>query len=406
MSLLRSAFISTTAGLALCAFAPIARGGEATSIDAMDGASFQPPKEKGTVEQVDGKVGKAVKFTFADDCKGQFAMSRNHGTPEWDKAAGISFWVKGDGSKHCGTLQFVWNEDFAQRYGYAFRVDGTEWTKVVVPWRDFLPELSNADSKPLDPAGDRQPSKLGSLWFGKWWFWSDAAAHAYAIDEIKLEPTIDMDTKDYKPAGASLARVYAKLKAGQPITVVTMGDSLTDTRHGSNKKTNWPSFFKAGVASTYKSDATIVNPAIGGTELRQNLVLMPNWLMTTPEPDLVTVLFGYNDFASGMTGPAFAALQKDTIQRIRRETHGKADVLIITTCPAASKWDEMADLAEACRTAAKDQNAGICDIYALIHELGKDNKDQFFDEDKTHLSALGQQTIAKAVLEALEKNGK
>jgi len=33
------------------------------------------------------------------------------GNPSWDKAAGISFWVKGDGSAHCGGIEFVWNEN-------------------------------------------------------------------------------------------------------------------------------------------------------------------------------------------------------------------------------------------------------------------------------------------------------
>ena len=29
----------------------------------------------------------------------------------------------------------------------------------------------------------------------------------------------------------------------------------------------------------------VINPAIGGTQLRQNLVLMPRWLQQAPEPD-------------------------------------------------------------------------------------------------------------------------
>ena len=53
--------------------------------------------------------------------------------------------------------------------------------------------------------------------------------------------------------GPPLARVLAKLKAGQPITVVTMGDSLTDTHHWANRETNWPALLKEQLEAKYKS---------------------------------------------------------------------------------------------------------------------------------------------------------
>src|SRR5205085_11470848 len=125
---------------------------------------------------VDGRDGKALKFSFDEDCKSVFAFGKARGAADWDSAGGFSFWVKGDGSKHLGGLELVWNEDFSVRYGFAFPIDGTEWTKVVVPWRDLIPETANARAKPLGADGNA-PSKLGALWFGKWWYWRDYAAH-------------------------------------------------------------------------------------------------------------------------------------------------------------------------------------------------------------------------------------
>ena len=90
--------------------------------------------------------------------------------------------------------------------------------------------------------------------------------------------------------------MQAKLKAGKPITMVTMGDSLTDVRHWANRQSNWPAFVAAQLKKEFGSEVTIVNPAIGGTELKQNLVLIPRWLATTPQPDLVTICFGHNDW--------------------------------------------------------------------------------------------------------------
>ena len=383
-----------------------AQGAEPAVLDSMDDAStFAPLNEKAKLELVDGKDGKAVKFSFDNNCQNTFFRGRLKGTPEWDNAAGISFWVKGDGSDHMGGFEFVWNEDYSLRYAYAFPISSTEWTKVVVPWRDIIPETAKAEAKFLDAKNGNAPSKLGQIWFGKWWYWRDYAACSYTVDNIKLEPEIKVDETDYTPKGAPLARVYQKLKAGRPVTIVTMGDSLTDYNHWANKQTNWPTLFAKALKDKYKSEVTIVNPAMGGTELRGNIVLIPRWVQKTPEPDLVTICFGFNDFASGMKGPAFVDSQKLAVDNIRRATKGKSDVLIITTCPAVEHWDDLGELAQACRDAAKARNAGIADTFAAFHEAGKENKEKLYCDDKTHLGASGHELFAKTVMEAIEKGG-
>src|SRR5262245_60198214 len=153
----------------------------------MDEIRIRLPKEKVRAEAVEGKTGKAMKFSFDDGCASQFAMTPIVGSPDWDKAAGISFWVKGDGSKRFGGIQLIWNEDYGARYDVMFPIDSTEWKKIVVSWRDFTPVLPA--TKPLDPAS-QPPSKISAFWFGKWWYWRDYGAHAYAIDEVRLEPKI------------------------------------------------------------------------------------------------------------------------------------------------------------------------------------------------------------------------
>ena len=374
---------------------------EGAVIDSMDDVgTFSPPKEKGSLEAVDGKVGKAIKFTFADQNSGTFFMGHAHGAPEWDKAAGISFWVKGDGSDHLGGIQFVYGEDYAVRYTYAFPIDSTDWKKIVVPWRDMVSVLSHDAPEPFTP------SKLGQIWFGKWFFWKDYAANSYAIDDIRLEPTIELDTKDYKPAGDPLARVWEKVKAGKPVTIVTIGDSLTDYDHWANKAVNWPTVLKNLIKEKYKSDVTIVNPAIGGSQMRQGEVIMPRWLKPAPTPDLVTICYGFNDYDGGIRGAVFQKTGEDFIDRIRRATQGKADVLLLTTAPAGTRWDEMAEMADACKKAAAAKNAGTCDIYTAFHTAGKDNKDALYCTDKVHMGAPGHELIAKTILEAIEKAGK
>ena len=174
--------------------------------------------------------------------------------------------MKGDGSDHLGGIELIWNGDYATRYAYSFPIDSTEWKQVFVPWRDLIPELSKT-TQVLDAKTGNAPSKLGPIAFGKWWCWKDYAAHSYTIDEIRLEPVIALDTKEYRPAGLPLARVLAKLKAGKPITILTMGDSLTDANHWTNKDVNWPLLFKANVKAKYGSDLTSCPPLENGAAL-------------------------------------------------------------------------------------------------------------------------------------------
>jgi lysophospholipase L1-like esterase len=377
------------------------RAADSVPLDSMDALTFQPPKEKVTVRIVEGKQGNALQFSFEKDCKGAFAIGRVKGTPEWDRAAGISFWVKGDGAEHLGGLEFVWNGDFALRYACTFPIASTEWKKIAVPWRDLIPETCNAEAKPLGPDG-LAPSKLGALWFGKWWYWRDYAAHSYTVDDIRLELAIEAPAEPKAPA-APLQNLLAKLKAGKPVTIVTMGDSLTDYNHWSNKPVNWPTLLKEKLKANYGSEVTIVNPAMGGTELRQNVILIPRWLAQTPEPDLVTIWFGGNDWNSGMRGEMFNQSVQDAIDRIRRATNNKAGVLVMTTCPTVEKWDAFAELAEAARAAARAKGAALADIYAIFHEEGKTNPEKLYGHDKVHLGPAGHELVAKTIMDAIGK---
>ncbi len=81
----------------------------------------------------------------------------------------------------------------------------------------------------------------------------------------------------------------------------------------------------------------------------------------------------------------FAQTLQDAIDRVRTATHGKAAVLLMTTCPSVERWDAMQELAEAARSSAAKKGAALADIYALFHEEGKTDKEHLYCKDKTHL---------------------
>ncbi len=207
----------------------------------------------GTAELVDGKFGKAVLFKFNETAGPAFMVAPVRAGEEWNKSAGISFWVKGDGSANWGGLEMIDKSDYSLRYGYCFPIDSTDWKKIVVPWRDLIPELAG----PLvDAKGGFAPSSFGNLWFGKWFYWREHPAHSYTIDQIALEMSIDVPPVP-APKEPGLARVLAKLKAKQAITIVTMGDSLTDKRHWANRELLWAELLTTQLKAKYGGEVKL-----------------------------------------------------------------------------------------------------------------------------------------------------
>jgi lysophospholipase L1-like esterase len=369
--------------------------------DLLETVRFSAPKERGILEVVTGKFGTAQQFKFEKEARSTFFTSNFRGQPNWDEAAGFSFWVKGDGSQSFGGLEFIYDDDYAVRYDLMFSTSSKDWVKVVVAWDDLIPVLPGAKCKPMVVKTGNKPSKLSALFVGKWWYWQDYPAHTFTIDGFSLEKEILRD-KVHIPADKPLSRLRKKLEKGEPISIITMGDSLTDFHHWANRKDAWPVLLQASLEAKYKSKVTLHNPAIGGTQLRQNLVLIPRWLAEVAEPDLVTVCFGGNDWEGGMRGAEFLAANIDAVSRIRRMTHGKADVLLMTSVPSVAQWQTRAELAQACRAAAKEQNCGLADTEAAFLLAGKENKERLFGFDKVHLGPEGHQLVAKTLLEAIE----
>lgn len=182
-----------------------------------------------------------------------------------------------------------------------------------------------------------------------------------------------------------------------------MGDSLSDKRHWANRQVLWSELLAAELKKTFGSEVRLVNVALGGTELRANLVLMPRWLKETPEPDLVTVWFGYNDWSSGMRGPAFRETLRAAVDRLRRLTRGRSEVLLITSCPSMERWDAMEEFAGAARAVAAERKTGLADVAAAFQERGLlvGARPTLYCDDKTHLGGPGHLLACQTVLKAI-----
>lgn len=369
---------------------------EPTEVTGKSGAKMPA----GTVETIDGRSGKALLFNFVESAGPQFFTARIGPDENRDACDGFSFWVKGDGSKNCAGLELIDDSDFSLRYGYCFSITNTDWVRITVPWRDLMPELAGP---PVDAKNGYAPSRFRNLWFGKWFYWREFPACSYAIEQMVLEKHIAGANADYTPQLPDPARFLAKLEAGQPVTIVTMGDSLSDKRHWANRDRLWSELLAEELKTAYGSQVTLVNPALGGTTLSQNAVLMPRWLQDAPAPDLVTIWFGYNDWDSGVRGDRFAAHLRLTVDRLRRETKGAADVLLLTTCPCHDRWDAMNEMAEAVRKIAREKKTGLADVAAQFHKVSADEavRQNYLAWDKVHLGAKGHEVTSDTVRQAI-----
>ena len=102
------------------------------------------------------------------------------------------------------------------RYDLAFPVKGTDWhqgdRRLGRP--DPRPARSEGASTWAARTATRPRSSAG-LWVGRWWYWADYPALDFAIDDIRLEPTIDREHTDYRLPGQPLARVLRQTEGRQ-----------------------------------------------------------------------------------------------------------------------------------------------------------------------------------------------
>ena len=148
-----------------------------------------------------------------------------------------------------------------------------------------------------------------------------------------------------------------------------------------------------------------MNPAVGGSQLTHGLILVPRWVRTTPQPDLVTVWFGGNDWSEGMRGEKFRELLRFAVDRIRRMTRGGSDILLITTIPSLASWEERGEMAEAVRAVAREKKTAVADVDYVFHEIGQwtDRKPQLYAWDEVHLGGYGHHVVADTVFKAMAR---
>ena len=367
------------------------------------GVFGEEKKGVGTVEFAQGKFGKAWRFDTIEGAIGGCFSAPLAAGPEWDQAAGLSFWVKGNGADDWGSIGLAVSDAVEADCIYEFPLHSTEWRKIEVPWGDFMPFMPSAGF--IGEEGWR-PSQLRELRFGRqlWTTVYDNPAQSFCIAQMQLEPAIPLDSTDYTPTGEPLARCGRSCASAARSSWSRLADSLTSRWHWANRSLCWVDLASHRLRKHAFSEVGVLNTTVGGHQFTHGLTQMVRWLPRCPAPDLVTVFFGGNERSNGMRAPQFKDGLRRGVDRIRRLTRGKAEILLMTTVPALTSWDgEIREMAEAVREVAAEKKTACADTEKAFRQVGQDEEKRkaLFAWDEVHLGEFGHQVVADVVFEAV-----
>ncbi|MCC7490739.1 MAG: hypothetical protein IT204_00240 [Fimbriimonadaceae bacterium] len=317
---------------------------------------------------------------------------------DWDRYQGISLLVKGDGSANFGCFAVSGGgSDGTYSYVTWFPLRDTTWHRVAVRWADLIPE---GQVDPIGTLGALPPSGITVLRCGSRW----TIGHnnyplpqvSFGLDQVQLEETLPEPAAT--PPLAPLSGVIAKLKAGQPLRIQCMGDSITAGTSLPDRENQRYAVLVGRLLRDWCKNEQIVceSRAVGGAKLSDARAWVPRDFVDAP-PDLVTVLYGYNDKSNTQTRDYYRRSLEDYLDRIARVTGGRSAVLLLTCLPGTGpRWSMLDDYAEAVREVAKARSLACFEFQDVLKSVGRDQLEQFF-ADQAHPNIAGHERLADAL---------
>jgi lysophospholipase L1-like esterase len=282
-------------------------------------------------------------------------------------------------------------------YVYYFPLKDTQWHKLTISWDDLVPE---DQCYPIGTYGALPPSGIMTIRFGtRWTIWHNNAPiseHQYCIDQIQIEEKVE------KPGPAPALRPFSEIqdlfRAKKPVHIVCMGDSITaGTALMDKEKERYAVLLqdllrkKLGYGQIFCESR-----AVGGARLTDARAWVPRDFVGDP-PDLVTILYGYNDKSSAQTNAYFKDSLNDYLDRIARKTAGKTAVLLLPTIPGMGpRFVMMDDFADAVRETAQARGIACFDLQKVFKAIGREKINDLL-ADMAHPNAEGHRLIADSL---------
>jgi acyl-CoA thioesterase-1 len=142
---------------------------------------------------------------------------------------------------------------------------------------------------------------------------------------------------------AALPRTVQRLKSKEPLAIVVLGDSISTGLNasavgkGAPFQPGYPELVRRHLAETHKSEVTLSNLSVGGTDTKWGLTQIDK--VAEARPHLVILAFGMNDSA-GRSADEYQANTQAMIAKIR-EKLPDAEFILVATMLGNPNWTRL-----------------------------------------------------------------
>ena len=133
----------------------------------------------------------------------------------------------------------------------------------------------------------------------------------------------------------------AKLRAGKPLRVTVLGDSISTGANASGAtgaapwQPPYPQLVADALRNKYRSIVTVANFSVGGMDVRWGLTQLDK--VAGSSPDVLILAFGMNDASGRRTPDEFARMSNDIIETIGKKVPG-CEVILVATMTGNPDW--------------------------------------------------------------------
>ena len=315
--------------------------------------------------------------------------------------AGVAFEVKGDGSSEWGAITISEVSMISGRY--YFPVKDTNWHEVRVSFADMAPSGDHTLGLPaMMPVG-----RIGQISFNDRWpiNWCNAKRPGFSYEVRNFRLIEDMKpaicTKNVK--ARPLTDVIKDMKDGKKVLVTCFGDSITAGTGLAKTDKRYAVLLGEMLRESFKNaNITSECVAIGGAHTYDSIC----WLdrdLTKGNPDVATMLIGYNNRSGAQTTEMYRAQLEMWIERLLAKTGNKTAIILIPSVPGVPRWETQDDMAEVNYQVAKKYNCTICPIEKAVKEFGPFEYRKTLLKDAIHPNQAGHKLFAQELLKLFVK---
>lgn len=171
----------------------------------------------------------------------------------------------------------------------------------------------------------------------------------------------DLEANGMQPDRRFTWRTVSALQAGERVVIVAFGDSITA---GYAVRRGFPSFWKESLQQRYpQADIEMHNQGVSGETTWDGLSRLEGSVLYY-HPDLVTINFGINDAAYGLSLSEFRANLSKMAESVVREC--QSEVLLLTSQPLLTPYYDrlVRDYYRAVEEVAKALGVGFVDVFS------------------------------------------